>query len=158
MLNCNLFLWSKQYFQHHFSSLQCHMIFRNHSNMLICCSRNISDYIFKQKIVILHCKIVSSITDEFSSVRKPLNSHLKYPILEMFLCNCSNNTASIYTDLSLMIVFPEEKHTQADSMLWLSLYCCRRVLITVTAMFGHFSRDQQHFSTRELVKHIQIYL
>ncbi len=25
-------------------SLQCHMIFRNHSNILICCSRNISDY------------------------------------------------------------------------------------------------------------------
>uniref|UniRef100_A0A8C2F690 Tsg N-terminal domain-containing protein n=1 Tax=Cyprinus carpio TaxID=7962 RepID=A0A8C2F690_CYPCA len=32
------------YFQHHYSSLQCHMIFRNHSNMMICCSRNISDY------------------------------------------------------------------------------------------------------------------
>ncbi len=44
MLNCNLFLWSKLYFQHHYSSLQCHMIFRNHNNMLICCSRNISDY------------------------------------------------------------------------------------------------------------------
>uniref|UniRef100_A0A8C2AH31 Striatin, calmodulin binding protein n=1 Tax=Cyprinus carpio TaxID=7962 RepID=A0A8C2AH31_CYPCA len=24
------------YFQHHYSSLQCHMIFRNHSNMMIC--------------------------------------------------------------------------------------------------------------------------
>ncbi len=33
-----------QRFQHHYSSLQCHMIFRNHANMLICCSRNISDY------------------------------------------------------------------------------------------------------------------
>ncbi len=44
MLNCNLFLWSKLYFQHHYCSLQCHMIFRNHNNMLICCSRNISDY------------------------------------------------------------------------------------------------------------------
>ncbi len=32
------------YFQHHYSSLQCHMIFRNHNNMLICCSTNISDY------------------------------------------------------------------------------------------------------------------
>ncbi len=32
------------YFQHHYSSLQCHMIFRNHNNMLICCSRNIYDY------------------------------------------------------------------------------------------------------------------
>ncbi len=31
MLNCNLFL----YFQHHYSSLQCHMIFRNHNNILI---------------------------------------------------------------------------------------------------------------------------
>ncbi len=37
-------MWSKLYFQHHYSSLQCHMIFRNHNNMLICCSRNISDY------------------------------------------------------------------------------------------------------------------
>ncbi len=44
MLKCNWFLWSKLNFQHHYSSLQCHMIFRNHSNMLICCSRNISDY------------------------------------------------------------------------------------------------------------------
>ncbi len=33
----NLFLWTKLYFQHH-------MIFRYHSNILICCSRNISDY------------------------------------------------------------------------------------------------------------------
>ncbi len=31
VLNCNLFLC----FQHHYSSLQCHMIFRNHNNMLI---------------------------------------------------------------------------------------------------------------------------
>ncbi len=31
VLNSNLFL----YFQHHCSSLQCHMIFRNHNNMLI---------------------------------------------------------------------------------------------------------------------------
>ncbi len=31
VLNCNLFL----YFQHHYSSLQCHMIFRNHTNILI---------------------------------------------------------------------------------------------------------------------------
>ncbi len=44
LLKCNLFLWSKLNFQHHYSSLQCHMIFRNHNNMLICCSRNISDY------------------------------------------------------------------------------------------------------------------
>ncbi len=32
------------YFQHHSSSLQCHMIFRNHNNMLNWCSKNISDY------------------------------------------------------------------------------------------------------------------
>ncbi len=44
VLNCNLFLWSKLYFQHHYSSLQCHMIFRNHNNMLICCSTNISEW------------------------------------------------------------------------------------------------------------------
>ncbi len=28
------------YFQHHYSSLQCHMIFRNQSNMMICCLRS----------------------------------------------------------------------------------------------------------------------
>ncbi len=44
ILKCNLLLWSKLNFQHHYFNLQCHMIFRNHSNMLICCSRNISDY------------------------------------------------------------------------------------------------------------------
>ncbi len=33
LLNCNVFLWSKLHFQHHYSSLQCHMIFRNHSNI-----------------------------------------------------------------------------------------------------------------------------
>ncbi len=31
----NLFLWSKLYFQHNYSSLQCHMIFINHSDMLL---------------------------------------------------------------------------------------------------------------------------
>ncbi len=36
---CNLFLWSKLYFQHHYCSLQCHMIFRNHSDIMICCSK-----------------------------------------------------------------------------------------------------------------------
>ncbi len=44
IVKCNLFLWSKLNFQYHSSSLQCHMIFRNHSNMLICCSRNIYYY------------------------------------------------------------------------------------------------------------------
>ncbi len=36
MLNYNLFMWSELYFQHHYCSLQCHMIFRNHNNMPIC--------------------------------------------------------------------------------------------------------------------------
>ncbi len=54
LLNCNLFLWSKLNFQHHYSSLQCHMIFRNNSNMLICCSRNISDYYQMLKTVMLN--------------------------------------------------------------------------------------------------------
>ncbi len=44
IVKCNLFQWSKLYFQHHYSSLQCHMIFRNYSHMLIYWSTNISDY------------------------------------------------------------------------------------------------------------------
>ncbi len=43
-LNCSWFLWQQLYFQHHYSSLQCHMIFRNQYNMLICCSININYY------------------------------------------------------------------------------------------------------------------
>ncbi len=43
-VNIYLFLWSNLCFQHHYSSLQCHMIFRNHNNILIYCSRHISDY------------------------------------------------------------------------------------------------------------------
>ncbi len=42
--NIIYFCDAQLYFQHHYSSLQCHMIFRNHSNMLIFFSRNISDY------------------------------------------------------------------------------------------------------------------
>jgi len=34
VLNCNLFLWSNLNFQHHYCSLQCHIIFRKHSNIL----------------------------------------------------------------------------------------------------------------------------
>ncbi len=37
-VTCHLFLWSKLYFQHHYCSRQCHRIFRNHYNMLICLS------------------------------------------------------------------------------------------------------------------------
>ncbi len=39
ILKCYVFLWSKLNFQHHYS-----ISFRNHSDMMICCSRNISDY------------------------------------------------------------------------------------------------------------------
>ncbi len=42
--NIVYFCDAQLYFQHHYSSLQCHMIFRNHNNILICCSKNISDY------------------------------------------------------------------------------------------------------------------
>ncbi len=35
IVTCNLLLWSKLYFQHHYASLQCHMIFRNHNNILL---------------------------------------------------------------------------------------------------------------------------
>ncbi len=44
IVKCNLFLLSKLYFQHHSSSLQFYMIFRNQYNILIYCSRNVSDY------------------------------------------------------------------------------------------------------------------
>ncbi len=42
LLKCNWLLWCAAEFSA--SLLQCHMIFRNHSNMMICCPRNISDY------------------------------------------------------------------------------------------------------------------
>uniref|UniRef100_A0A8C2AFI1 Striatin, calmodulin binding protein n=1 Tax=Cyprinus carpio TaxID=7962 RepID=A0A8C2AFI1_CYPCA len=40
--------------------LQCHMIFRNHSNMMICCSRNISDY--------YQCKLIHSMVAHLDAV------------------------------------------------------------------------------------------
>ncbi len=39
-------------FQHHYSSLQCHMIFRNHSNMRIVLTKRV-----KQTVIILFCNI-----------------------------------------------------------------------------------------------------
>ncbi len=47
-------MWSQLSFQHHYSSLQCHVIFRNHQ---IWCSRNISDYhqCLKHCAASLHC-------------------------------------------------------------------------------------------------------
>ncbi len=35
VLSCNVFCDTQLYFQHLYSSLQCHMIFRNHHNMLL---------------------------------------------------------------------------------------------------------------------------
>ncbi len=40
IFNCNIVLIVIDFCEF-YSSLQCHMIFRNHSNMPICCSRNI---------------------------------------------------------------------------------------------------------------------
>ncbi len=36
--NVLYFCDAQLYFQHHYSNLQCHIIFINHNNMLICCS------------------------------------------------------------------------------------------------------------------------
>uniref|UniRef100_A0A673G3Y3 non-specific serine/threonine protein kinase n=1 Tax=Sinocyclocheilus rhinocerous TaxID=307959 RepID=A0A673G3Y3_9TELE len=44
------------------SALQCHMIFRNHSNMLICCSRNCSDY---YEILLFWYKLPFKKNDQF---------------------------------------------------------------------------------------------
>ncbi len=39
IVKCNLFLWWQSWiFSSHYSSLQCHMILQNHSDMLIWCS------------------------------------------------------------------------------------------------------------------------
>ncbi len=35
IVNCIYFCDAQLYFQHHYSSLQCHMIFRNHNNMML---------------------------------------------------------------------------------------------------------------------------
>ncbi len=49
MLNYN---WSNLYFQHHYCSLQCHVIFRNHNNIHIC--------FFKKKILLILKSIIFS--------------------------------------------------------------------------------------------------
>ncbi len=68
----NLSLWSKLNF--HQSSLQCHMIFRNHSNMLICCSRNISGYYHCWKL--LHIFVKSMIHFIFQDFKNSKQQHL----------------------------------------------------------------------------------
>ncbi len=63
--NAMYFCDAALYFQHHYSSLQCHMIFRNHSNMLICCSWNISYYKLKK---IEHKHLKSCISCSFQDL------------------------------------------------------------------------------------------
>ncbi len=57
VLNCNLFL----YFQHHYSSLQCHMIFRNHNNILIYYECWNSSYCFLEHLI-LYNNIIFTVT------------------------------------------------------------------------------------------------
>ncbi len=78
MLKCEV----KLYFQHHYSSLQCHMIFRNQSNMLIFCSRNISDY--------YQCWKLNILVDTFSIQDSLMNRKFKRAPFVLIYIFCNN--------------------------------------------------------------------
>ncbi len=78
MLKCEVNL----YFQHHYSSLQCQMIFRNQSNMLIFCSRNISDY--------YQCWKLNILVDTFSIQDSLMNRKFKRAPFVLIYIFCNN--------------------------------------------------------------------
>ncbi len=73
---------TKLYFQHHYSSLQGHMIFRNHSNILISFSRNISYYYqcWKQLCCLIFIFLETDISEfcDEQKVDEKNNIYLKY--------------------------------------------------------------------------------
>ncbi len=92
VLNCNLFLWSKLYFKHHYCSLPCHMIFRNHYYYQCwkqsCCTIFLWkpwDFIFQdsQKVqknsIYLKSKSFFHIINVFTATFEPLLINLMLP-------------------------------------------------------------------------------
>ncbi len=83
-------------FQHHYSSLQCHMIFRNNFNILIYCSRNIYDYyqcwkqlfywiiFWKQSYIYFKIEIICSILNVFNVTFDQFNSSRWIKVLISF--------------------------------------------------------------------------
>ncbi len=110
----------------HYSSLQCHMIFRNHNNMLICCSRHISDYHQMLCLIFFYVSLVnrnfkrtaffvcllflieifSNIINVFSVTLDQFNPSLMNNSIIMFFLshtklNSSTNTNAIWVDIIL---------------------------------------------------------
>ncbi len=101
VVQCNLFLWSNLYFQHHSSSLQCHMIFRNHNNMLIYWSRHISDYYqcWKQ----LCCPIFWWI--KFFRIHRWIESSKEQHLFEIeIFCNIINVFTGTFDQLNASLI------------------------------------------------------
>ncbi len=92
------------YFQHHFSSLRCHMIFRNQSNMLIFCSRNISDY--------YQCWKLNILVDTFSIQDSLMNRKFKrapFVLIYIFCNNIKVIIASLNSSIHLFLkILPSE--------------------------------------------------
>ncbi len=100
MLNCNLFLWSKLYFQHHYSSLQCHMIFRNHTLNL------------RTKTHLNFCQTIIKIWTK-NTVNQPIMRHLTINVYNVDNEKvCSHNFTFLKTVLNsvhcyfVMFAFP----------------------------------------------------
>ncbi len=87
MLNCNLFLWSKLYFQHHYCSLQCHMIFRNADLLL-----NKHFWLLSMlKTVVLHNIFVETVMHYFFRIHRWIESSKDQHLLETeIFCNFMN--------------------------------------------------------------------
>ncbi len=59
------------YFQHHYSSLQCHMIFRNHSNILI----------YDQETFLIIINVENSCTTQYFFVETVIHLIFKDPLM-----------------------------------------------------------------------------
>ncbi len=119
-LKYNLFLWSKLNSQHHYSSLQCHTIFRNHSNMLIYYECWNSSYCFLEHVILLFDSSMNTKlkrtafvqNKKFFSQYKSLLSpfiHLTHPSEIKVLLSFKKNT-KIQTQNFLIVVHIETQN------------------------------------------------
>ncbi len=121
---------AKLYFQHHFSSLQCHMNFRNHNNMLNyyqCCWSNM--LIYSETVVLLNIFWNLLL---FSLINKKLKEHLfKIEIFsnnislyyKCYPCNTSLLNKVSLTFFKLFYSIFKKKEKNSDPKLLNSVYC-----------------------------------
>ncbi len=136
---------AKLNFQHHFSSLQCHMIFRNQSNMMNyyqCCWSNM--LIYSETVVLLNIFWNLLL---FSLINKKLKEHLfKIEIFsnnislyyQFYPCNTSLLNKVSLTFLKLFKSIFKKKEKNSDPKLLNSVYCNTKSLFWINTVLFNF--------------------